>query len=426
MTAYTGIEIFIRRDTAANWTSNNPVLSDGQLAIETDTDYIKMGDGSTAWTSLGYLVSIPAKSITAAMLADGTDGELITWNSSGVATMVGVGISGQILTSNGPGSAPTMQTLAAASGFAQVTAYNGSGGTLTQLTPVLFQGVNGTDPALVKADSDGSGTMPAHGIVNADILNAATGVIIICGVISGCDTSSWTAGDALYVADTGALTSTIPSNSDDVAQEVARVIYSHATLGQIFVQNRVSGTPLIEGSSLSDVNDNEVITYGSVASAVNNPKLGNAATGNPALISAVGDDTNIDLMLVAKGTGLIKGPAIPISVAMSDAATDLTTGVKWTWYAPFAGEIEAVHAGVTTAPTGAGIIVDIHKGGTTIMTTNKLDIDVSENDTTTAATAAALTTTTFAAGDKFEFEIDQIGSTVAGAGLTATMIVRMT
>ena len=43
-----------RRDTAANWTSNNPVLEAGQLGYETDTLKFKLGDGTTAWTSLSY------------------------------------------------------------------------------------------------------------------------------------------------------------------------------------------------------------------------------------------------------------------------------------------------------------------------------------------------------------------------------------
>ena len=41
-------------DTAANWTSNNPTLLAGEVAIESDTKSIKIGDGATAWTSLGY------------------------------------------------------------------------------------------------------------------------------------------------------------------------------------------------------------------------------------------------------------------------------------------------------------------------------------------------------------------------------------
>jgi len=42
-------------DTAANMASNNPVLLKGQLGYETDTKYFKIGDGSTAYNSLGYV-----------------------------------------------------------------------------------------------------------------------------------------------------------------------------------------------------------------------------------------------------------------------------------------------------------------------------------------------------------------------------------
>jgi hypothetical protein len=49
-------KIQLRRDTAANWTSVNPTLSQGELGYETDTDKVKVGDGSTTWTGLGYLI----------------------------------------------------------------------------------------------------------------------------------------------------------------------------------------------------------------------------------------------------------------------------------------------------------------------------------------------------------------------------------
>ena len=48
------VVIQLRRDTASNWTSANPTLAIGEFAIETDTDKYKIGDGSTAWTSLDY------------------------------------------------------------------------------------------------------------------------------------------------------------------------------------------------------------------------------------------------------------------------------------------------------------------------------------------------------------------------------------
>ena len=45
------------RGTAAAWTSENPVLEEGEIGLETDTGNIKRGDGSTVWTSLLYFDS---------------------------------------------------------------------------------------------------------------------------------------------------------------------------------------------------------------------------------------------------------------------------------------------------------------------------------------------------------------------------------
>ncbi len=47
-------QIQFRRDTAANWNSNNPTLSEGEVGLESDTNAYKVGDGSTAWNSLPY------------------------------------------------------------------------------------------------------------------------------------------------------------------------------------------------------------------------------------------------------------------------------------------------------------------------------------------------------------------------------------
>lgn len=46
--------IQIRRDTLANWNLFNPILANGEISYVTDTAFIKVGDGSTHWTSLPY------------------------------------------------------------------------------------------------------------------------------------------------------------------------------------------------------------------------------------------------------------------------------------------------------------------------------------------------------------------------------------
>lgn len=47
-------KIFLRNDTAANWTTNNPTLGKGQIGVEIDTKKFKFGDGQTPWNTLGY------------------------------------------------------------------------------------------------------------------------------------------------------------------------------------------------------------------------------------------------------------------------------------------------------------------------------------------------------------------------------------
>ena len=49
------IRIQVRRGTASQWTSTNPTLSAGEFGFETDTNKLKCGNGSTAWTSLAYI-----------------------------------------------------------------------------------------------------------------------------------------------------------------------------------------------------------------------------------------------------------------------------------------------------------------------------------------------------------------------------------
>jgi hypothetical protein len=59
-------KIQIRRGLAATWVSSNPILSSGELGLETDTNKVKIGNGSTAWNSLEYFYDQSALSIASA------------------------------------------------------------------------------------------------------------------------------------------------------------------------------------------------------------------------------------------------------------------------------------------------------------------------------------------------------------------------
>jgi len=53
-------KIQIRRDTAANWNSNNPILSSGEFGLESDTQKIKVGNGSATWSDRPYINVLPS------------------------------------------------------------------------------------------------------------------------------------------------------------------------------------------------------------------------------------------------------------------------------------------------------------------------------------------------------------------------------
>lgn len=116
------------------------------------------------------------------------------------------------------------------------------------------------------------------------------------------------------------------------------------------------------------------------------------------------------------------GIVMPIIIACSDETTALTTGTaKVTFRMPFAMTLTAVRASVTTAPTGSTIIVDINEGGVSILST-KLSIDATEKTSTTAASAAVISDTDLADDAEITIDIDQVGSTIAGAGLKVTLL----
>jgi hypothetical protein len=55
------LKIQLRRDIAANWTANNPLLLNGEVGIETDTLKFKVGNGTQRWNSLSSYALKPGE-----------------------------------------------------------------------------------------------------------------------------------------------------------------------------------------------------------------------------------------------------------------------------------------------------------------------------------------------------------------------------
>ena len=119
-----------RRDTAANWTSTNPTLASGEIGFETDTGLFKIGNGSTAWTSLTYSVSVTASSTTTLTNKDLTSGTNTFPTSlatlTGTQTLTNKTLTAPIITYSVNAQTGTTYTFVASDAGAIVTASNSS------------------------------------------------------------------------------------------------------------------------------------------------------------------------------------------------------------------------------------------------------------------------------------------------------------
>jgi hypothetical protein len=180
-------------------------------------------------------------------------------------------------------------------------------------------------------------------------------------------------------------------------------------------------------AQVNDANGNELLKFGTTASAVNEVTITNKATGNAPSLEATGDDTDVSLNLKSKGAGVVQANGVNvllefIQVAASDESTALTTGTaKITFRMPFAMTVTAVRGSLSTAQTSGSIFtVDVNEAGTTILST-KLTIDNSEKTSTTAATPAVISDTALADDAEITIDIDQVGDGTA-KGLKVTLI----
>jgi hypothetical protein len=135
-------------------------------------------------------------------------------------------------------------------------------------------------------------------------------------------------------------------------------------------------------------------------------------------------DTTVGVMMVYNGTVWLAcgGDYLAATYSVPGALTVQTGSGKIYNDTGRTRTIVAVRLAVGTAPTGAGIICDINKNGTTIYTTQANRPTIAAAGTTVKSTNPDITS--WADGDQISVDIDQIGSTVAGSNLTVTITAR--
>ena len=131
---------------------------------------------------------------------------------------------------------------------------NETGSTIAKGTPVAIVGyASGSNrPLVAPADANDATRMPCIGLVAEQITNNANGAVISTGVSQGYDTSSFTAGDTVYISTTaGDLTTSPPTGETSQIQNIGKVT-KVASNGRILVlgPGRSNATPNLDDGKI--------------------------------------------------------------------------------------------------------------------------------------------------------------------------------
>ena len=114
---------------------------------------------------------------------------------------------------------------------------NDSGVSIAKGDPVYVSGFNNTSgkPEVTKSQASTIATFPVIGLAQSAIGNGSDGVVVISGVFTDINTSSYSVGARLYVGSSGGLTTTQPITATTNSGVVGIVAKSNSTTGIILV-----------------------------------------------------------------------------------------------------------------------------------------------------------------------------------------------
>lgn len=153
---------------------------------------------------------------------------------------------------------------------------------------------------------------------------------------------------------------------------------------------------------IGDTSNNELLSFSTTASAVNQIDIANAATGTNPVISAIGNDTNIGITLTPKGTGRTN-----IGQLALDGTTITTTAAELNFVDGVTSAIQTQldAKAPSTSPTLSGATL----GGTTTIT----------GGSASWTWVASGTNLTFAYGGVNKMRLDSSGNLTVVGNVTA-------
>jgi hypothetical protein len=326
------VQLQLRRGSASQWTAANTLLAQGELGLETDTGKLKIGDGSTVWTSLAYY-SAGSAAVTS---VNGYTGVVVLTASdiSGLGTIATQAANNVSITG---GSITGITDLAVADGG---TGASTASGARTNLGLVI-----GTD---VLAPNGSAASLTSFPTLNQNTTGTAANVTGTVAVANG---------------GTGATTAS----------------GARTNLGLVIGTDVLSPTGSAANlTSFPTFNQNTTGTASNVTGTVAIANGGTGQTSQTAAFDALSPTTTKGDLIVSNGTDNVR-LAVGTDAYVLTADSTQASGVKWaaasgggsaltvkdegTTLSSAVTSIDFTGAGVTATNTGGAISVAVTSGG---------------------------------------------------------------
>jgi hypothetical protein len=209
----------------------------------------------------------------------------------------------------------------------QLKVINNTGSSIANGTPVYVTGTSSgqTYPNIALAKADASSTSAVLGLTNGTIASGATGYVCTAGLLTPCNTGSFTVGQVLYLSpySAGQLMNTIPPTG--YAVQVGVVAYANSPNGSIYVKQTtplaVSAATIIGTVAVNQGGTGVQTITGYVKGSGTSAFTGSSTIPTTDLLGTITNAQLANSAITINGTSTSLGGSISVGTVTSVAAT---------------------------------------------------------------------------------------------------------